>query len=189
MQISDFAASPIPEAVMIVGGALAVYVALAYLKDHDSQKYKLAALLGMIGGIVMLLVGFMTFQYATLTLFSVTALLLAGFALFFRPIQKVPVAVVFAVIVGVFVYLYLGGITEANLQFLVEDTLRIILSIVAAAVVFMVFNFVEQLLDFASTILNAWPVLLVLGAICAVDGLVILATGDSLLALIASSTG
>jgi len=187
MELSDVAASPIPEAVMIVGGVIALYIAIMFLKDNDSQKYKLAALAGMLVGILMLFVGFTAFQ--TISLFSVTVLLLTGFALFFRPIQKIPVAVVFALIVGVFVYIYLGGITDPNLLFLVEDTVRIILSIVAAAVVFMVFNFVEQLLDFASTVLNAWPVLLVLGLLCAADGTVLLVTGDSILALIAGQTG
>lgn len=190
MQLSDVAASPIPEAVMIIGGVIALYVAILFLKDKDAQKYKLAALVGMIAGILMLAVGFAIFQYSvTISLFSVTVLLLAGFALFFRPIQKIPVAVVIGLIVGIFVYLYLGGITDPNLQFLVEDTVRIILSIVAAAAVFMIFNFVEQLLDFASTVLNAWPVLLVLGFICAADGAVLLLTGDSILALITTYAG
>ena len=174
---------------MMAGGLIGLYIAVMFLKDKDSQKYKLAALVGMIMGIMMLISGFMIFQESTMPVFSISVLLLTGFGLFFRPIQKIPVAVVFAVIVGVFVYLYVGGITDPNLQFLVEDTVRIILSIVAAAVVFMVFNFVEQLLDFASTVLNAWPVLLVLGLICVVEGALLLVTGDSMLVLIASYTG
>ncbi|MDD3399019.1 MAG: hypothetical protein PHW93_05425 [Candidatus Methanomethylophilaceae archaeon] len=189
MELSDLASSPIPEVLMIAGGAVALYVAVSFLKDKDSQKYKLAALVGMLVGIVMLLGGFMAFQYSTTPLFSVSVMLLTGFAMFFRPIQKIPVAAVFGLIVGVFVYLYLGGITDPNLQFLADGMGRLIVAIVAAALVFMVLNFIEQLLDFASTVLNAWPVLLVLGFVCLVDGAVLLATNDSLMALIVSYTG
>jgi hypothetical protein len=189
MELSDLASSPIPEVLMIIGGIVALYIAVAFLKDNDSQKYKLAALVGMLVGIVLLLGGFMAFQYSTIPQFSVTVLLLTGFAMLFRPIQKVPIAAIFGLIVGIFVYLYLGGVTDANLQFLTDETVRIIVSIVGGALVFMVLNFVEQLLDFATAVLNAWPVLLVLGLVCAADGVLILATGDSLLALVMSYTG
>jgi hypothetical protein len=75
-------------------------------------------------------------------------------------------------------YVFLGTLT-GDLAVLGETYPRIIVSIIAGAFAFMVLNFVEKLAMLIGKILNLWPVLLILGLICLVEGILIVAGGKT----------
>ncbi len=187
MDLSFLAAKPVPQALMIAGGVIAGYLAVLYLQDRESQKYKASTFLGLLVGLVLLVGSYAVFRDAALPNFSLSVMLLTGFALFFRPIQRIPIAAVVGLLVGVIVYIYLGEISDPAWELVTVGTGRIVVSAVVTLLIFTALNFVEQILDFTSMVLNAWPVLMILGVLSILDAASLLIYDDSLLAVLVAS--
>jgi len=161
----DLAVNPIPEAVLAFGGLVAVFMALLFATRGKGLKYRILTLFGVVIGVIMMV------TVASLQLnatgewlpFSMAILGLTGFALFFRPFRTLNLAVILGIVVGVAVFIVLGTIDIAGLEFLTDDLVRGGIAAVLAIMVFTAFRFVQEVALFFSKIINAWPILMALG--------------------------
>ena len=171
----------VPELVLIIMGVLAILIVRQHLKDKESQTYNLLVLTGVIVGALML---FLTVTYregwATYTLIIVA---IASFAMIIRPFRDVHFSALFGLMAAAIVYIYLGSVT-GDFEILATGWPRIILAFVAGALVFMMLNFLEQLVQLFGKLLNAWPILLILGLICIAEAFAVLLGYGSVIGLL-----
>ena len=169
-QILDWLQANVPQTILLLGGLLALCIALAYAKDKDSGKYKALMALGFLFGLAML--------FESLTMYTtwrtITAILVAltAFALLIRPFRDVNFSIVAALIVMAFVYIWLGSFDgyslfdKVDLTFLSQGWVRVIVAFIAGAIVYGICRFAEAIVKFFGKLLNCWPVLFLLGLVC-----------------------
>ena len=160
--------------VLILGGVIALAIVAMYLKDKESGKYKLMVLLGFLMGVLIVILAVIEgYKAQTYTLVLITV---AAFTLIIRPVREVHVSVIVGLMVMVVVYLALGNLDgymlfdQIDLSVLASGWPRIIIAFIAGAIVYGLLNFAEALVKLFGTILNFWPVLLILGLICIAEG-------------------
>lgn len=173
----------VPELVLAVMGVLALLIVRQHLKDKESQTYNILVLLGVILGAVMVALT-VTYRegWATYTLIIVAV---ASFALIIRPFRDVHFAALFGLMAAVIAYIYVGSLT-GDFEVLATGWPRIIVAFVAGAIVFMLLNFLEQLVQFFGKFLNAWPILLILGLICIAEAFAVLLGYGSVINLLSN---
>jgi len=165
---SSLMGNNIPEMLIAVAGFMALLIVIAYVKDKEGFLYKFLVLAGLVTGALLIIVSIDTYGYWDLST-SIIAIV-AGFALIIRPFRDVHFAVILALLVGVIVYVLLGDLAGGSLNVLAEGYPRIIIAFVAAALVFTMANFIESVVKIFAKILNAWPILLILGLLCIAEG-------------------
>jgi len=175
--IDALTSNHIPEVVLAFGGIMAVLIAFLYVKDKDSSKYKLAVLIGLIAGALLAVVAFGMF--GTWGLATSVLIVLASFTLIIRPFRDVHFSLIIAVMVVIIVYVLLAGLAGTQLDFLSKDWPRIAVAFVCGALVYMMLHFAEALLKIIGKIMNAWPLLLVLGIVCIVEAVMVFMGYDS----------
>ena len=161
------------ELVLVIGGIIAILVVYSYLKDKESTKYKVSVFLRLLAGAAMIYVAAVGWNGLNLATTIIVAL--GGFALLIRPFREVRFAALLALFVMIIIYILLGTLVGAELlgfdiTFLAQGWPRIILSVVAGSIVYMITNFAEEIIKIFGKILNWWPLLFLLGVICVAEG-------------------
>ena len=167
----------VPEIMLGVMGAVALLIVLFYLKDKDSGKYKLMVLLGVLIGILMVILCVTSSMKTALGTTIIVAI--CCFALIIRPFRDVHFAVIIAAMVMVIVYILLGNVTDEHFLFVTEFWPRIIIAFVAGSIVYMMLSFLQAMVLACAKILNAWPVLIVVGVICIAEAICVSMGYDS----------
>jgi hypothetical protein len=165
---SSLLGNNIPEMLIAVAGVLALLIVIAYVSNKEGFLYKFLVLAGLVAGALLIVVSIDTYDYWNLS--TTIIAIVAGFALIIRPFRDVHFAVILALLAGVLVYVLLGDLAGGDLNVLAEGYPRIIIAFVVAAVVFMMTNFIESVVKLFAKILNAWPILLILGLLCIAEG-------------------
>ncbi|MCL2607636.1 MAG: hypothetical protein FWD92_03665 [Methanomassiliicoccaceae archaeon] len=157
----------IPEAVLAIGGLLAVVMTYLYLKDDESTKYRLTMIISTFFGILMAVIAFST--YGTWALPTSIIMFVAAFTLIIRPFKEIHFAVIIALLIMGVAYLLLGGLEGTNLAFMSEGLWRIGIAVFCGAIVYSLMHMLESIVKVFGKILNAWPILFVLGVICVAE--------------------
>jgi hypothetical protein len=173
MEMSDITdalmSNHIPTAVLMIGGLLAVIIAYAYLKDHKSAKYKLLMLVGMIFGVFMAVIAFNTYGVTDMALTTSVIMVVAAFTLVIRPFKEVHFAVLLALMTMAIAYVLLGGLAGTSLSVLSEGWWRVGIAVVCGVLVYSLMHMLESIVKFAGKLMNAWPILFILGAVCILE--------------------
>ena len=164
----------IPELTLLIGGLLAVMIAIHYVRRKDSASYKLLMLVGLLFGIFMAVVAFNTYGVMHWDLSTCIIMVVASFTLMIRPFREVHFAVLIALLVMCIVYLLLGGLEGTMLEILASGWPRIGLAVFCGVMVYSLLHMIESIVKVMGKILNAWPVLFVLGMICIAEAIMIL---------------
>jgi hypothetical protein len=168
--VVDFIQTYSTELVLILGGLVAILIVYAYLKDKDSKKYTLAVVLGFIFGVLMILIS--VSGYRSLELSTAAIIAVGGFAMVIRPFRDVHFAAIISLFAMVIAYIFLAKCeTIEGLEILGSGWPRVIVAFVAGAIVYMIANFAESIVKIFGKLLNCWPLLLVLGFVCIVEGI------------------
>ncbi len=174
-QIIDWLQAYLPQIILLLGGLLAVCIALAYAKDKEGGKYKALMAVGFLFGVAML--------FEALTMYTtwrtITAILVAltAYTLIIRPFRNVNFSVIAAMIVVAFVYIWLGSLDgyslfgAVDLTFLSQGWVRLIVSFVAGAIMYGICSFAEAIVKFFGKLLNCWPILFILGLVCIAEAI------------------
>lgn len=160
----------LPQVVLLVGGILAVSIAVCYVKDKSSWKYKILAAIGFVFGVVMAVVA--AEKYGEWRLSTSIIVAVAAFTLIIRPFREVHFAAILGLFVMVLAYIALGGATTAgdiDISFLAENPARIIVAFILGALCYSIFNFGEEIVKMFGKLLNWWPLLFILGCVCIVE--------------------
>lgn len=160
-----FVAGSFSLVLMFLGGMMAVTIAMEYNNNEKSVLYHMAVLFGLFHAIViMLTVGIMYVMDA----WSNVIIILMGvmaFTMAFRPFMRFSVSFAISGLAGVIayygVYLFFPGFV---------GTVGIPGLVLVAGITFiflwLVLGFAEAGLEAVAKILNAWPILTILGALC-----------------------
>ncbi len=174
-QIVEWLQDNVPQVILLLGGILALCIAVAYAKDKDGGKYKALMAVGFLFGLAML--------FEALTMYTtwrtVTAILVAltAYTLIIRPFRNVNFSIVAALIVAAFVYIWLGSFERyslfgaVDLTFLSQGWPRIIVTFLAGAVIYGICSFAEAIVKFFGKLLNCWPILFILGLVCIAEAI------------------
>ncbi len=182
-QILDWVRDNLPQTILLIGGLLAVCIAVAYAKDKDGGKYKVLMFFGLLFGVAML--------YESLTMYttwrSVTSILIAltAFTLIIRPFRNVNFSIIAAMMIMAFVFIWLGSFEgtvlydQIDLTPLSQGWIRIGIAFLAGAIIYGLCRFAEAIVKFFGKLLNCWPILFILGLVCIAEaGLMFLGYGS-----------
>jgi hypothetical protein len=165
-----------PEIVLVIGGLIAIFIVYLYLKDDGSAKYKFTVFLGLVAGVAMIYIA--AVNWSGLALATAIIVAVGGFALIIRPFREVHFSVILALFVMVVVYILLGEldgtmIYSIDISFLASGYVRIAIALIAGAIVYMITNFIEEIIRLFGKILNWWPFLLMIGLLCMAEGIIV----------------
>ena len=161
----------IPEAVLALVGVIAIAIVFAYRANDEGFLYRLLVLIGVVAG------AFMVYTAVAIdtgwfmgTLIIVT---IASFALIIRPFRDVNFALIFSLLVMALVYIALGGIT-GDLSVLATGWPRIIIAFAVGAILYMLTGFIQDIIGLFAKLLNAWPLLFVIGVWCIAEAVMLI---------------
>ncbi len=169
--------------ILILGGIVEASWLLGRLLRLSSSEEKsenglekVMAALGFFVGVVLLVTGVVAWWNAAWDLGTKALLLIAGLALFLKPLKDVPWAALVALMVGALcagaVYLLLP-LPETVLG--VSSTwIYLVIFLVPALFAYLLFKFVEDLLKLIAMILSFKPVATVIGLTCVIQGILLL---------------
>lgn len=171
----------VPEICLAIMGILTLAIVFAYKGDKESFTYKLLVGLGVIFGAFMVYV-----SMAVDTGWGLGTLILciiACFTLIIRPFREVRIDLIVGLIVVAWMYIYLGTlsgasvnlIVDVDLSFLADGIPRIVVAVVVGALAYMVTGFATGLALLVGKILNAWPFLLVISVWCILEAVLLIA--------------
>jgi hypothetical protein len=147
--------SPIPELLLLLGGLLAITIAILG-NNPGTAVDNIARILGLfIGALLMLMSALMLWDgIGAMSTWLIGFLL--GIGLFFKIFKKIPAAIMLALMLAAVVgfFLYDAGI---------NTTLVAIAALVVLVLVYALTRFVEFIADLAGRILGLRPVLFILG--------------------------
>ena len=190
--ITSWIDANLPETILLIGGLLAILIAVFYVKDKDSWKYKGTMVLGFLFGLLMAVEAITT--YGEWRLVTSIFVAVAAFALIIRPFREVHFAIILSFFVMVIIYIAMGQFNgymlfdQFDLTVLSEGWPRIIVAFIAGAFVYMITNFAEGLVKMFGKLLNFWPVLLILGLVCIVEAVLMLTGNGSIMDYIQTLT-
>ena len=190
--ITSWIDANLPETILLIGGLLAILIAVFYVKDKGSWKYKGTMVLGFLFGLLMAVEAITT--YGEWRLVTSIFVAVAAFALIIRPFREVHFAIILSFFVMVIIYIAMGQFNgymlfdQFDLTVLSEGWPRIIVAFIAGAFVYMITNFAEGLVKMFGKFLNFWPVLLILGLVCIVEAVLMLTGNGSIVDYIQTLT-
>ena len=190
--ITSWIDANLPETILLIGGLLAILIAVFYVKDKDSWKYKGTMVLGFLFGLLMAVEAITT--YGEWRLVTSIFVAVAAFALIIRPFREVHFAIILSFFVMVIIYIAMGQFNgymlfdQFDLTMLSEGWPRIIVAFVAGAFVYMITNFAEGIVKMFGKLLNFWPILLILGLVCIVEAVLMLTGNGSIVDYIQTLT-
>lgn len=189
-EITSWFDSNLPETILLVGGIIAILIAVFYVKNKESWKYKIMVFLGLLFGLFMAMEAITSYGYWAWTTSVFVAI--AAFALIIRPFREVHFAIILSFFVMVIIYIALGSLAgtmlfdQIDLTVLSEGWPRIIIAFIAGAFVYLITNFAEELVKMFGKFLNFWPILLVLGFVCVVESILMFTGNESIIDYIQS---
>lgn len=161
----------IPEAVLALVGVIAIAIVFAYRSNDEGFLYKILVLVGMVAG------AFMVYTAVAIdtgwfmgTLIVVT---IVSFALIVRPFRDINFALIFSLLVMALVYILLGGLT-GDLSILAAGWPRILIAFAAGAVLYMLTGFIQDAIQLFAKVLNAWPLLFIIGVWCIIEAVMLI---------------
>ncbi len=153
----------VPEIALAIMGILAIAIVFAYRSNDEGTLYRVLVLLGLIFAIFMIYIAVaINTGWEVGTLIVVT---LACFTLVIRPFRDLNFSLILSIVLAVWVYIFLGGLT-GDLAILATGWPRIIVAVVAGSLVYMLTRFIQDVAQLFGKLLNAWPLLFVLGVLC-----------------------
>ena len=173
--------------ILGIGGAIAIILAMLYVRDKNSIIYKLMVLGGLITGICLAVVCFTT--YGIMETYTTVIVAVAAFTLIIRPFREIHFALLFSLLVMVIVYILLGTLQGGTFDVLGTGWGRVIIAVVAGAIVFMLTNFIESLIKMVGKLLNWWPILMLLGAVCLMEAIAVYSGHSSIINWLNAGTG
>ena len=163
-----FAAGAFGLVMMFMGGMMAVTIAIEYKNNEKSVLYHMAVLFGLFHAIVIMLTIAIMYLMDAWSNVLIMLMGIMAFAMAFRPFIKFNVSFAIAGLVGVIayygVYLFFPGFVDT-----VGIPGLVLLSGITFIFLWLVLGFAESGLEAVAKILNAWPILTILGALCMLE--------------------
>jgi hypothetical protein len=182
MAIEELIASPVPEIALLVGGLLAIIIAIL----GSSKKTRLdevAIVLAFFVGIFMIALAILEIAYGDVPISTVIVLGILGFSLFSRGFKKIKWAFIISILIAGGIGLLLNHLaTTFSLEFL-SLTVILIIAFVIFIVLFLILKAIETTVRFTGAVVSFRPIMFV-GGLLAVLEAVLLFMGTSISGLL-----
>lgn len=138
---------------------------------------KIVSFFGFFVGILLILTAGVAWStQAQVDTSTIYLLIIAGLALFLRPIKDIPWAALLGLIVGslaVGIVYFFFPLPETVVG-IVSIWIYLVIFFIPAVIIYMVFKFIEDLLRFIGIILGSKPVTFIIGLVCMAQGVLLL---------------
>jgi hypothetical protein len=167
MALSDIVTANNVALALVLGGLLAVFTAL-YGKKEKSILDTLLMIVGFFFGAFLVFLGI---EAAVLTPRPVASIAIAvtlalGFAMFLKPLRKIPFSMIVSLIAG-------GVVAYFLIKLNLSATWVIIITLVIMAIIWMILKFLGIGVRIAEWILSARPIMFIVGIIGLIEGILI----------------
>jgi hypothetical protein len=180
--------------ILIFGGVVAISWFLEKLLrpvpvvgKPASTLTKIASFFGFFVGILLIVTAGVAWSAPSqVDTYTKYLLIIAGLALFLRPIKDIPWAALLGLIVGglsVGIAYFFFNLPETIIG-ISSTWVYLAIFLIPAVLVYMVFKFIEDLLKLIGMILGSKPVTFIVGLVCIAQGVLLLA-GMNLFAILA----
>jgi hypothetical protein len=181
--------------ILILGGVVAISWFIEKLVrpvpvvgKPASILTKIVSFFGFFVGIFLIVTAGVAWStHAQVDNYTIYLLIIAGLALFLRPIKDIPWAALLGIIVGglalsiVYFFFHLPE-TVIGIS---STWVYLAIFLIPAVLVYMVFKFIEDLLKLIGMILGSKPVTFIIGLVCIAQGILLL-LGMNLFAILAA---
>lgn len=160
-----------PSAFLILGGIVALLIAWNYvMAEGKGAKYRISVFLGLGYSVLMAVYCYIQYAYGDWTGLGILLFGILTFTLALRPLIRWNVAFSVATLgyFGVYfgVYVFANGLVD-----IIYPIGVFTMAFLLAVLIYTMFHFIETGVEWAGRIMNAWPVLGVLGTACIVEGI------------------
>jgi hypothetical protein len=142
---------------------------------------KIVSFFGFFVGILLILTAGVAWStQAQVDTYTIYLLIIAGLALFLRPIKDIPWAALLGLIVGglaVGIVYFFFPLPETIVG-IASIWIYLVIFFIPAVIIFMIFKFIEDLLKFIGIILGSKPVTFIIGLVCIAQGVLLLLNMD-----------
>lgn len=174
--------------ILIVGGVVAISWFIEKLVrpvpvvgKPASILIKLVSFFGFFVGMLLIVTAGVTWStQAQVDPYTLYLLIIAGLALFLRPIKDIPWAALLGLIIGglaVGIVYFFFPLPESIFG-IASTWIYLAIFLIPAVIIYMVFKFIEDLLKLIGMILGSKPVTFVLGLVCIAQGVLLLLNMD-----------
>lgn len=174
--------------ILIVGGVVAISWFIEKLVrpvpvvgKPASILIKIVSFFGFFVGMLLIVTAGVTWStQAQVDHYTLYLLIIAGLALFLRPIKDIPWAALLGLIIGglaVGIVYFFFPLPETIFG-LASTWIYLAIFLIPAVIIYMVFKFIEDLLKLIGMILGSKPVTFILGLVCIAQGVLLLLNMD-----------
>lgn len=174
--------------ILIVGGVVAISWFIEKLVrpvpvvgKPASILIKLVSFFGFFVGMLLIVTAGVTWStQAQVDPYTLYLLIIAGLALFLRPIKDIPWAALLGLIIGglaVGIVYFFFPLPESIFG-IASTWIYLAIFLIPAVIIYMVFKFIEDLLKLIGMILGSKPVTFILGLVCIAQGVLLLLNMD-----------
>lgn len=170
--------------ILIVGGLVAISWFIEKLVrpvpivgKPASILTKIVSFFGFFVGILLIVTAGVAWStQAQVDNYTIYLLIIAGLALFLRPIKDIPWAALLGLIVGGLAVgiVYFFFPLPATVLGIASTWVYLAIFLIPAVLVYMVFKFIEDLLKLIGMILGSKPVTFIIGLVCIAQGVLLL---------------
>lgn len=179
---SDMTTGYYPIALLITTGLLCTLIAKTYVDNPKQAAYRLSVLMGIILAPILALYCVVQYLIGDWGTVAIAFCAVASFTLALRPVLKWNIAFAISLLVAIIIYYSISIFVSGLIEFTGVSGL-ILISAAVSVLVFHLLSMTEAGLEAVGRILNAWPILMVIGLVAIVEGIAIL-LGYSALGLI-----
>ncbi|HIH01744.1 TPA: hypothetical protein HA259_06700 [Thermoplasmata archaeon] len=182
VDLSFLAADPYPQLSLIIGGLLAVFLAL-YGRRDDSYIDELGTVVAFALGIGMLVMAVVILLEETLGWFSVVVMVLLSSCLFMKPFKDVPWAAVFGLLAGAAAAYLLSTLIQGEVFGIEEWKILVVVFFVVGAIVHLLTHFLEDLLTISTMVLSWKASTVIVGLLAIAEGVLLYLEDRSIIGL------
>ena len=183
VDLSFLAADSYPELSLVIGGVLAVFVAI-YGRRDDSYIDEVGTFFAFILGIFLVVMAIVVLMEEALGWFSVVVMLLLAACLFLKPLKQVPWAGVFGIVAGAVAAYLASTVIQGELFGVEEWKVLVAVFFVVGAVVHLMTHFIEDVLTISTMVLSWKLSMVIVGALAIVEGILLFVEGRSIVGLV-----
>jgi len=170
---SNLATSPIVEAVLLVGGFIAILIGIVGRSEKTSAD-EIAMFLGLFVGAFMIFMGIVLYTEGGWPPSTMIVLIVLGLGLILRVLRKVKWAAIISWIVGGLTGYGLYLLSKVALASILTPTVIIVIAVIVMLIVYFLLKFLEDTISFFGAILSFRPILFFLGMGAIIEAVLLL---------------
>ncbi|MCJ7489372.1 MAG: hypothetical protein MUO87_04420 [Thermoplasmata archaeon] len=183
VDLSFLTAEPYPALSLVVGGLLALFLAVFGRRD-DSYIDEIGTALAFMLGAFMLVIAVAVMLEGALGWLSIVVLLLLAACLFLKPFKTIPWSGVFGVAAGAASAYLVSTVVRGELFGLEEWKVLVLVFFAVGAVVHLLTRFIGGMLALSAMVLSWKASIVIVGLVAIVEGAILLLRGESLLSFL-----